>query len=133
MARGTWFSPKSLTNLSPECKVQNLGPDDSQLATAAHFNLTFRVAGTYVVCYKKLGDQYTQVGTSTISVSAVAPTVFSHDADLVTGNGTHAEYITLAGGAGLNLGPGQDSMKGLWTCEPVLPHQSAMSGHEFLD
>ena len=89
-------------------EVTDLGPDNTDGVTQAEAGFTFTVAGDYKVCYKLAGGSYAQVGSSTLTVAAVAPTAFSDDGAVTTGS---SETITFLDGNGLNLLTGGDSSK----------------------
>jgi hypothetical protein len=76
-------------------EVTDLGPDNADDATQAKASFTFTIAGDYKVCYKLAGGTYAQVGSSTLTVNAVAPTGFSDDGAVTTGE---IEAAILIGG-----------------------------------
>ena len=49
----------------------NLGLDDATSAASGTATFTFTIAGTYIFCYMRFADTYSQVGTSTVTVSGV--------------------------------------------------------------
>ena len=89
-------------------EITNLGPGDSTGAASAQFEVVFTYTGVYKICYRLNGGPYEMVGAAILAVYAAMPTSHNHNGEVKIGIPT---TFTMTGGAGLQLGEMQDTVK----------------------